>query len=260
MGSKIIISLMLVSVALIPGCTESQLNNDDNTSQSLSAATTTCEIDSDCSEDYECLNEICVIKYYTVTPPFEEDFSTASNRQYFEGTIFSGNTTWVFEDGVAESELGGFLSRKVNATDYIIEVDFNHAGDGGILVRGDGATLDYYGSPSGIVFIYRPVITSYGVKLADGDAYWISYSPAMQGSWGYDINPHTTISGTQGNVHLKIVVQGNTFTAYANSAEMASYVDTAGTYSGEERKWIALYYNSYGIEGQSFDNLEIKPV
>lgn len=191
--------------------------------------------------------------------PYEDNFDNSATEANYNRSLYSDGETWRFVDGVASCKWGGFMMIKINAKDFVLDVDFNHAGDGGVMVRGNGDTIGYYGAPEGMVYIYRPVIISYGVKQPMGDTYWISYAPQVQGSWIRDVNEHKEISGTPGNVHIRILVQDDTYTAYANGAEMVTFTDTEGRYGGDDNRWVALYYNS-GVEGQSFDNLRITPI
>lgn len=125
-------------------------------------------------------------------------------------------------------------------TDFTVELDINNVQDGGVWLRSSTATGTSVGR-SGVL-----LVTGVG-----GGLYW--HIVLAGGSYGSSLNP---VSGlfTPGvsDPHLRIDVQGDTYSAFVNGAPTpATTLTTAAFASGQ----IALY----DFSGQTFDNVSVVP-
>jgi len=122
-----------------------------------------------------------------------------------------------------------------NLTDFTVEVDVKSVDDGGLLLRGS-------------------MTGNYGVVLVTGGKgnqnYNGLYWHVNSGGWGPWYG-HVLIPGFWGSdATIKVVVSGNTYSAYVNGSTTPSTVLTDSTYSSG---CVGLYLNS----NQRYDNFKL---
>lgn len=123
-------------------------------------------------------------------------------------------------------------------TDFELEVDINDIADGGIYLRRDA-------NENGIL-----LVTGGGASFGTG-LYWhtMANNGAITGTFGVVTNLFT--SGVD-DVHLRVVVSGDTYSVYVNgSATPATTLTNSDYPSGR----VGLYDRSV----QTFDNLVLTP-
>jgi len=128
----------------------------------------------------------------------------------------------------------------------------NNSQAAGITVRGN--EYPYYSSIDGLTFIYKPYVRFYE-QVMPGESYWLYKSAGVWGGWSKitkQCEKGTLAEGA--DVKLKIVVQGNKYTAYVNDTEWCSYVADDKAESSEKQRWVGLFLDR---SGQSFDNFTI---
>ncbi len=197
-----------------------------------------------------------------VSLPFSDNFESADySAKYWASWGFGENSFEVVNGGlqylidgkVPDTKIVGerFIGLKVNAKDYVVEVDLKNSQHAGIIVRG----LEFAPEKSlgGLAYIYLPSNYSYEAKMP-GKAYWTNRSYSW-GSLYLESEKGTLDEGV--NLHLKVVVQGNKFTAYVNGEESVTYIDEKNEYSGDKENWVGLYWPN---TGQVFDNFKVTAI
>ncbi len=179
---------------------------------------------------------------------FSDDFESAAytNRSWNQ----TPGKKWKVEKGeFTLSDVGEGMRMagvKVSAKSYVVDVDFKNPTDGGIIVRGEYDRGDY--TFGGMTYVYKPRIFSYGIQYP-GESYWIG---KLGSGWTGMLAKAPEGTLDEGvNVHLTVIVNGNTYKAYVNGEESVSYVDNESRYDGE---WVLVYLYR---PNQSFDNFRI---
>ncbi|MCE5199707.1 MAG: hypothetical protein ABFD54_15315 [Armatimonadota bacterium] len=125
----------------------------------------------------------------------------------------------------------------MNLTDFAVDVDVNNISDGGIWLRSNCAN----GSVSGVLLVTGGV-----GRFGDGLYWHIVHSDRRS----QILNPSSPLFNQGDNVHVRIVVTGNTYSCYLNgSLTPCTTLNTDEFTSGN----VGLY----DCSNQTFDNLNV---
>ncbi|RLI27282.1 MAG: hypothetical protein DRO52_00605 [Candidatus Hecatellales archaeon] len=170
----------------------------------------------------------------TTTPPqvsilLEEDFNDG------EAQAFGGETGgWKVVNGMYTATLGVFrfsLAGEPYWKDYVVEADFIHARDGGLLVRAQD-------QDNAIALIVKP---------NNNSIYW---HVRKNGNWGYVLESVALGHQPGENLHVKLVAEDGEFKAYVNG-ELKTTLKTGEFPTGK----IGLYL--YTPQDQYWDNVKV---
>jgi hypothetical protein len=169
-------------------------------------------------------------------PLFFDDFQPASSQWGDESGIWSDadGSYRPTQTQFSYSGLGLSLS------DYTVELDINDVHDGGVFLRSDfngggfnGVTLITGGNGGGGTGLYWHV--------------WVN------GNSGAILNPTSSLFAQGDDIHIRIEVSGNVFSAFLNGSTVAATTLTDSTYTAGD---VALFNLRVG---QGFDNFQITP-
>ena len=155
--------------------------------------------------------------------------------------------SWYQHDGIYDSQFPNnnpltysSITAFPNLTDFTVEVDINNAHDGGIFLRSDYNN----GLINGVLLVTGGHHSSYN------GLYWHIVTNGNAGT-GYG---KTDVPGLQGSdIHLKIVVEENTYSAYLGDSDTpVTTLVTSVLSSGS----VALY----DFSSQTFDNVSVSVV
>ncbi len=173
---------------------------------------------------------------------FFDDFASGASSAWGQerGNWSVASGTYGIFDGSAFWQTPPYSSVTTlpNLTDFVVDVDVNNINDGGIWLRSPGLG-------TGVLLVTG------GGGFGGSTLYWHYF--ATDSAWTSGLNPSADISGLQGsNVHLKITVIDDTYSAYLNGASTPAteLVVLGGATSGS----AGLYTDS---ATQSFDNFRI---
>jgi len=150
--------------------------------------------------------------------------------------------SWVVSDGVYSASKPNnnpiaytSLTKLPRLKDFIFEADIINAQDGGIFLRSVKCKNN---NMSGVLLVIHGI----------GNQLW--WHKVTCDSVGSVYNSVSVADIKGNNIHIKIVVKGNSFSAYLNNSEkpITQFKTDKFKYGG-----IALYSNST----QSFDNIQI---
>jgi hypothetical protein len=124
-----------------------------------------------------------------------------------------------------------FTGLPFKLTDYTISVTVNSLGDGGIWVRSDGTNQD------GLILVTGG--HGYGQGVRGGDAgnslYWQSY---QNGTYGPEMNVVNFLFTPGKTYVIKVVVKGDTYSAFVNGSSTATTTLVDDTFPSGE---VGLY-------------------
>ena len=152
----------------------------------------------------------------------------------------AGGVYFATQPGAAPN---AFSSLPFTLTDYSMEVDVVNVGTGGIWSRSAAAP----GTTTGIT----GVLLAIGGSVPSG-LYW--HIDLDGNSYGSILAPVGGLFNPGDTVHLRVEVQGDTYSAYVNgSPTPATTVNTSAFSSGR----LALY--DFSPSGHSYDNVSVVP-
>ncbi len=179
---------------------------------------------------------VVVLSFATVSfaiPIFTDNFDSGASPLWGEE-----QGVWSDAGGIYQSTVGGleYSSLPFNLTDFSIDVDINTVWNGAIFLRSNFNS----GAYNGIMLVTG------GLGGGGTGVYWHEW--ANGGRTGI-INHSGPKFSSGSDIHLKIDVIGDTYTAYVNNTLATSY--TSNTYGFGQ---VALFNNG---AVQSFDNVVI---
>jgi hypothetical protein len=147
---------------------------------------------------------------------------------------------WSDSGGVYRSTSGSFAfsTTPFTLTDFAVDVDINYVWDGGIFLRSN-----YNGGA------YNGVSLITGGEGGGGHGlYWLIW---QNGVFNGVLNHSGPLFGSGADMHLRIEVVGDTYSAFLNGSATPVTSLTTGLYSSGQ---VALFNNKLG---QSYDNFVI---
>ena len=150
------------------------------------------------------------------------------------------SNNWSASNGVYSTTSGGYSTSFLpfDLSDFTVDVDINDVWDGGIFVRSE-YNNGYYNGVS--------LITG-GQGGGGRGLYWHTWQDGVHSG----ILSHSgSVFSPSSDIHIKIEVQGDTYSAYLNNSSIAATTLTTSLFQTGQ---VALFNNKLG---QSFDNVDI---
>lgn len=167
---------------------------------------------------------------------YQEDFSTGARLFGDERGMWT-TTGGVYSAKIEENIPPNYSSLPLNLRDFSIELDVNGISDGGVWLR----SRDNNGQVSGVL-----LVTGGWLRTGRG-FYW---HVVTNDGYGPPVNEATPLFTQGDNVHIRVTVQGDTYSVYLNGG--ANPVTTLTT-SQFQTGAVGLYdYSS-----QTFDNVKV---
>ncbi|MCE5313705.1 MAG: hypothetical protein ABFD49_06640 [Armatimonadota bacterium] len=151
--------------------------------------------------------------------------------------------SWYVHDGVYDTYYPGNSPTTVsllsaNLADFIVDVDVNSVSDGGIWLRSNYTN----GSISGVLLVTG------GHQRSGTGFYWHT---VHNDGYSSMLNESGAMFGQGGNIHIRVVVSGDTYSCYFNGSATPCTILTTSDFSSGQ---VGLY----DFSGQTFDNVSIQ--
>ncbi len=159
---------------------------------------------------------------------FTDNFTAGPSSQWgneIGNWVASGGT---YSPTVPSNSPTTYSSLPFQLEDFTLDLDINQVTDGGVWLRSQNNT-------QGVLLVTK-----------DGELYW----HIVQGGFSGIISPSGIVYTPLSNIHLRVVVSGNTYAAFVNGSSTPATTLTTGAFvSGR----VALY----GFSTQTFDNINL---